>query len=85
VALVALFDRPLEEAEHAQATQTYLERVAERGSMEFFTWPEFDFGQQSRQEWVVRDRHTGLTDEPFVPVVVPESREVSVAHWGINE
>ena len=40
VGLIALFDRPPEQAEHARATQAYLEGVAKRRRMEFFTWPD---------------------------------------------
>jgi hypothetical protein len=36
VALVALFDCAPEQTKHAKATQTYLNRVAKRGRMEFF-------------------------------------------------
>jgi hypothetical protein len=39
VALVALLDCPPGQAERAQVTQGYLERVAQRAHMEFFTWP----------------------------------------------
>ncbi len=85
VGLVALFDLPSNQAQHAQATQNYLERMAERGQMEFFTWPEIDFGQRRRQEWVIQDGHAGLTDEPFLPLSAMSAREVSFAHWGINE
>jgi hypothetical protein len=40
VALVALLDCPPGQAEHAQATRAYLERVAQRAHLEFFVWPE---------------------------------------------
>jgi hypothetical protein len=40
VALVALLDCPPGEVERARNTQTYLERVAQRAHMEFFTWPQ---------------------------------------------
>jgi hypothetical protein len=40
VALIALLDCPPGQAEHAQATQAYLERIAQRAHMEFFSWPQ---------------------------------------------
>jgi hypothetical protein len=60
VALVALFDRPPEQAEHAQATQAYLEHVAKRGRMEFFTWPQ----GLPEQQIVVLDRALATKAEP---------------------
>jgi hypothetical protein len=40
VALVALLDCPPGQAERAQATQAYLERIAQRAHLEFFIWPQ---------------------------------------------
>jgi hypothetical protein len=40
VALVALLDVPPGQAERARVTQAYLEHVAQRAHMEFFTWPQ---------------------------------------------
>ena len=85
VALIALFDSPPEQAEHAQATQTYLERVAERGNMEFFTWPQVGPGMEGRQESVVLDRRSEMAERRLFPPVVVVPRETSFAHWGINE
>ena len=85
VALIALFDSPPEQAEHAQATQTYLERVAERGNMEFFTWPQVGPGMKGRQESVALDRRSEMAERRLFPPVVVVPRETSFAHWGINE
>jgi hypothetical protein len=78
VALVALLGRPREQAEHAQATQTYLERVAERGRMEFFTWPEIGPGRESLPRGLVSDHWLDL--EPLVPVAGLALREESFSH-----
>jgi hypothetical protein len=40
VALVAVLDCPPGQTERAQVTQAYLERVAQRAHLEFFTWPQ---------------------------------------------
>jgi len=61
VALVALFDRPPEQAQHARTTQAYLERVAKRGRMEFFTWPE----GLPELEILVPDRASVTAAEPL--------------------
>jgi hypothetical protein len=85
VALVALFDSPPEQARHARATQTYLERVARRGQMEFFTWPEIGLGVQSRWGISVLDCRSEMASGPLLPSVVVAPREADFFHWGINE
>ena len=85
VALVALFDSPLEQAEHAQATQTYLERVAKRGRMEFFTWPEVALGEQSRPGSLVLDRGSEMPGGPLLPPVVVAPQKAGFSRWSINE
>ena len=84
-ALVALFDRPPEEAGHALTTQAYLERVAERGRMEFFTWPGIELEPPRPQATMVLDQRLGMAGVPFHPLAAIPPREVSFAHWGINE
>ena len=82
VALVALFDRPPEQAEHAQATHAYLERVAKRGRMEFFTWPEVGSGKGSRPADRVLDRR--LETEQMVPATRGTPRQESMPRCAIN-
>ena len=85
VALVALFDCPPERAEHAQATQNYLARVAKRGHMEFFTWPEVSLGKETRLESLVLNRQWEATRGTLVPLAALAPREASFTHWGLNE
>jgi hypothetical protein len=61
VALIALLDGPPGQAEHAQAAQAYLERVAERAHMDFFTWPQ----GLPRQKSLVLDRALVTKAEPL--------------------
>ena len=84
VALVALFGCAPEQAEHARATQTYLERVAKRGNMEFFTWPLVGPGMEVRQESLVVDRRSETAGGLLLPPVVVAPQEASFAHWGSN-
>ena len=60
VALITLLDRPPGQAGHAQVTQDYLERVAQRARVEFFTWPQ----ALSKQESLVPDRAWATEAEP---------------------
>jgi hypothetical protein len=85
VALVALFDRPPEQAEHARATQNYLARMAKRGHMEYFTWPEVGLGKETRLESMVLNRQWEATGETLVPLAALAPREASCACWGIND
>jgi hypothetical protein len=85
VALVALFDSPPEQAEHAQATQTYLERVAKRGQMEFFTWPEVGLGGQSWRASLILDPRSEMAGGPLLASVMVAPREAGLSHCGINE
>jgi hypothetical protein len=85
VALVALFDQPPELAEHAQTTQAYLERVAKRERMEFFTWPEVGLAQQSRRGSLVPYRRPGVSGGPLLPPVVVEPRDASFSHWSTSD
>jgi hypothetical protein len=61
VALVALLDCPPGQAERAQVTQAYLERVAQRAHMEFFTWPQ----GLPRQTSLVLERALPTKAEPL--------------------
>jgi hypothetical protein len=61
VALVALLDCPPGQAERAQATQAYLERVAQRAHMDFFTWPQ----DLPEEQIVVLDRSLATEEEPL--------------------
>jgi hypothetical protein len=61
VALIALLDCPPGQAEGAQATRTYLERVAQRARMEFFTWPQ----GLPEEQIVVLDRALAAKEEPL--------------------
>lgn len=84
VALVALFDRPPEQAEHARATQACLERVAKRGHMEFFTWPEIGLAQQSRRGSLVLDHRSDIFGGPLLPLVEVESRKMGFSYRSIS-
>ena len=84
VALVALFDSPPEQAEHAQATQTYLEGVAKRGQMEFFTWPEVALGEQSGRRSLVPGHRSEMPGGLLLPPVVVAPPEAGFSHWSIN-
>jgi hypothetical protein len=85
VAIVALFDSPPERAGQAQATQTYLEGVAKRGQLEFFTWPEVGLDEQSRPVSLVLDRRLEMAARPLLPPVIVAPQEKGFSHWGINE
>jgi hypothetical protein len=80
VALLALFDSPPEQAEHAQATQTYLEGVAKRGQLEFFTWPEVGLGEQSQQGSLVLGRRLEMAGAPLLSSFVVAPREAGLSH-----
>jgi hypothetical protein len=61
VALVALLDCQPGQAERAQVTQAYLEHVAQRAHMEFFTWPQ----GLPKQTSLVLDRALVTAAEPM--------------------
>lgn len=61
VALVALLDCPPGQVEGAQVTQAYLERVAQRAHLEFFTWPQ----GLPEEQTVVLDRALATKEEPL--------------------
>ncbi len=85
VALVALFDCPPERAERAQIAQAYLEGVARRGGMEFFTWPaEWPAGERG-PEYLIRGRHWETSGETLLPLALAAARPESPSHWGLNE
>jgi hypothetical protein len=85
VALVALFNQPPKHAEQARMTQAYLEGVANRGQMEFFTWPNAWPEQEGSPERAMLDRHWETTGETLIPLAALRPREESLSHWGINE
>jgi hypothetical protein len=85
VALVALFDSPPEQAEHAQPAQTYLARVAKRGRMEFFTWPDIGLGKHGRRGSLVLDRPSEMRGGPLLPPVLIAPRQTGFSHWDIDE
>ena len=61
VALIAMFDATPEHAGRVQAARACLSRVAKRGRMDFFTWPEVEFVESAPP------RNSGL-DRPAEPV-----------------
>jgi hypothetical protein len=61
VALVALLDCPPGQAERAQVTQAYLERIAQRAHLEFFIWPQ----GLPKLEILVPDRALATVAEPL--------------------
>ncbi len=66
VALVALFDCAPEQARHAKATQIYLKRVAKRGDMEFFAWPQVGPVMADREYVAAGDHRRQIAVEPPV-------------------
>jgi hypothetical protein len=80
VALVALFNCPLEQAEHAQATQAYLAGAAKRGHLEFFTWPQAGPGRES----LVLDRHAETIGGPLLLPAWLATQEGSFIRHAIN-
>ncbi len=85
VGLIVLFDRPPEQAEHASATQTYLERVAKRRRMEFFTWPDVGLAEQHWWGNLDLDHRAEMPGGPLLPPVVVEPREARYSRQGISE
>jgi hypothetical protein len=80
VALVALFDCPPEGAERTQVAQAYLEGVAKRGRMEFFTWPELWPERAGLRGGALLDRCWDMTGEALVPLATVGAREESSVH-----
>jgi hypothetical protein len=62
VALVALFDCPPEQVEHALTNQAYLAGVAKEGHLEFFIWPEVVPGKEGRPESLIPYHHSDMTE-----------------------
>jgi len=85
VALVALFDSPPEQARCALAIQAYLERVAKRGQMEFFTWPDVGLGEHGRRGGLVLGRLSEFPGGPLLPPALIVPGQKGFSHWDINE
>jgi hypothetical protein len=84
VALFALFDCAPEQTQHAKATQTYLKRVAKRGRMEFFVWPQIGPVIADREHVAEWDRQRIIAGAPLVSLGGAARFEADYSHSGSN-
>ncbi len=86
LALVALFDRAVEDTRRSKAVRAYLAGVAQRGQMEFFAqsqdWPE----KAALPAQIAASASAGLNGRNYSSTLAGVvQREFPVPHWGINE
>ncbi len=87
LALVALFDRPQENASEARTVRAYLAGVARQGKMEFFAQPEDLPGSKLQPETVKSERKPKVSQKALSALAgaVQQERSYSYSHWGLNE
>jgi len=84
IALVGLFECPMDELYRTHETRAYLTGVARRGEMEFFAQPEQWPSRQEFQDYFAREGD--LTREKTLSALAGlVVRQEGAPRWGINE
>jgi len=81
MALVALFDRPRDEAHKTRIVRDYLAKVAHRGGMEFFAQPDEWPGSVRESQEAQPDQEENLSQRTLSTLAGVVKREVSPTRW----